>query len=360
MVRASGDVSKRPVVREPVELSVVVPVYGCAGTLRELHRRLTDVLSGLVDSYELVLVDDRSNDGAWPIMQELAETDDNVVACRLARNFGQQIAISAGLEQCCGKQAVVMDCDLQDPPESIPALYARAREGFDIVYAKRKSSHQSVDRRALNKLYFNLLQLVSGRPFDGELGSFSIISRRVIDTFLRFKERDRHYLMVLGWVGFDTSTIEYQRDVRREGRSSYSLRQLLSHAVSGLLFTTTRLLYWVIYAGIGMALIGLLLAVFFMVRWYSDGALPGWTSLIVVQFLVGGVIILCLGVASLYIAKIFEAAQQRPLYILQDRIDRRVIGDQGHLASPSSAAGDAPHGQGTRPMPNIVTPRPVR
>lgn len=332
MVRAPTDVSERPIARRSVELSVVVPVYGCAATLRELHRRLTDVLSALADSYELVLVDDRSNDGAWPIMRELAEADGNVVACRLARNFGQQIAISAGLEQCCGEHAVVMDCDLQDPPESIPALYAKAREGFDIVYARRKSSHQSLDRRAFNRLYFSLLHLVSGQPFDGELGSFSIISRRVIDAFLRFKERDRHYLMVLGWLGFDTATLEYQRDVRREGRSSYSLRQLLSHAVSGVLFTTTRLLYWVIYAGIGMALLGILLAVFFVVRWYGDGALPGWTSLIVVQFLVGGLIILCLGVASLYIAKIFEAAQQRPLYILQDRIDGRVASQQSQAS----------------------------
>lgn len=320
MVCALAHASQPHAAREVLKLSVVVPVYGCAGTLRELHRRLSDVLSRLVASYEIVLIDDRSKDCAWQIMRQLAESDSHVVACRLSRNFGQQMAISAGLKECSGHYAIVMDCDLQDPPESIPALFAKAAEGFDIVYAKRQSLHQPLERRLYNKLYFRLLSLVSGRQFDGDLGSFSIISRRVIDAFLRFEERDRHYLMVLGWVGFDSTSIEYLREARPEGRSSYSLSRLLSHALSGILFTTTRLLYWVIYAGLGIASIGILMALFFIVRWYSDGALPGWTSLIVVQFLVGGLTIMCLGVASLYIAKIFEAAQQRPLYIVQDRI----------------------------------------
>jgi glycosyltransferase involved in cell wall biosynthesis len=328
MVHTLADASRPPVARESIKLSVVVPVYGCAGTLRELHRRLTDILSRLVDSYQIVLVDDRANDGAWPIMQQLAECDTHVLACRLSRNFGQHIAIAAGLEECSGDYAVVMDCDLQDPPESIPELYAKARAGFDIVYARRKSSYQAIERQIYNRMYFKLLGLVSRQKFDGELGSFSIISRRVIDAFLRFQERDRHYLMVLGWLGFESATVDYQRDARPEGQSSYSVRKLVSHAVSGLLFTTTRLLYWVIYAGIGMALTGILLAIFFVIRLYSDGALPGWTSLIVVQFMVGGLIILCLGVASLYIAKIFEATQQRPLYVMQDRIDGRIVARQ--------------------------------
>jgi dolichol-phosphate mannosyltransferase len=337
MVRSLADASQPQIVHESIKLSVVVPVYRCAGTVRELHRRLTDVLSRLVDSYEIVLVDDRANDDAWPIMQQLAECDAHVLACRLSRNFGQHIAITAGLEECTGEYAVVMDCDLQDPPESIPELYAKARTGFDIVYARRKSSCQAIERQIYNKMYFRLLGLVSRRKFDGELGSFSIISRRVIDALSRFQERDRHYLMVLGWLGFESATIDYRRDVRPEGRSSYSMRKLVAHAVSGLLFTTTRLLYWVIYAGIGMALVGVLLAIFFAIRWYSDGALPGWTSLIVVQFLVGGSIILCLGVASLYIAKIFEAWQQRSLYVMQDRIDGRVIGRQSRQPRESVA-----------------------
>lgn len=315
----------RKTPRRSVKLSVVVPVYGCAKILRDLHRRLTEVLSRLVDSYEIVLVDDRANDGAWPIMQELAEHDTHIVACRLSRNFGQQIAITAGLQECSGEHAVVMDCDLQDPPESIPVLYAKALTGFDIVYARRQSTYQSVVRRMSNRAYFALLGLVARQRIDGEFGSFSIISQRVIETFLQFRERDRHYLMVLRWIGFESTSIEYQREARPEGESSYGLGKLLALALAGVMFTTTRLLHWVIYTGIGMALVGLLLAIFFVIRWYNNGGLPGWTSLIVVQFFVGGLIVFCLGVTSLYIGKIFEAAQQRPLYIVQDRIDSRSV-----------------------------------
>ena len=186
-----------------VDLSVVVPVYACAGSLSELHRRLTAVLSQLVDRYEIVFVDDRARDGSWAMLQKLAAEDPNVVACRLSRNFGQQLAITAGLAECCGEYAIVMDCDLQDPPEFIPDLLAEARRGFDIVLANRRSDYHSGLRGHANRFYFWLLGAVSGREFSGDPGSFSIISRRIIDAFLSFRERDRHYLMVLNWLGFN-------------------------------------------------------------------------------------------------------------------------------------------------------------
>lgn len=323
-----------------VELSVVVPVYGCAGTLRDLHARVTETLSRLVDRFELILVDDRAEDGAWPVMRELAEADPRVIACRLSRNFGQQLAITAGLEQCSGEYAVVMDCDLQDPPEAIAELYAEAKKGFDIVFAKRKSEYQSARRRFSNRLYFKLLGFVARHRIDGELGSFSIISRRVIDAFLRFNERDRHYLMVLNWLGFETATIDYRRDARSVGTSSYSLGKLLALALSGIFFTTTRLLHWVVYAGIGLALAGVLLAVFFVIHWMFYGAFAGWTSLIVVQLVLSGIVILCIGVTALYVGKIFEAAQRRPLYVMQE-----VVGGKTEARRPRrsiQAVGDAP------------------
>jgi dolichol-phosphate mannosyltransferase len=306
-----------------IELSVIVPVYGCAGTLLPLHERLSAVLPRLVSSYEIVFVDDRAEDGAWTVLQELAAHDPCVVALRMSRNVGQQLAITAGIEQCCGERAVVMDCDLQDPPEAIPRLYAQACEGFDIVFAKRKSDHQSAGRIYANRCYFALLGFVSGRKFDGELGTFSIISRRVMRAFLQFRERDRHYLMVLYAIGFEWSVIEYERDARLIGESSYNFRQLLTHALSGLFFTTTRLLHWVIYAGILLAGSGGLLALVLIIQWLIGGALPGWTSLIVVQLVVGGVTSLCVGVTGLYVGRIFEEVQRRPLYFVQDRLDGR-------------------------------------
>jgi dolichol-phosphate mannosyltransferase len=307
-----------------VDLSVVVPVYGCAGTLVPLHRRLTTVLPRIAGSYEIVFVDDRARDGAWSVLQELAANDPRVVAIRMSRNVGQQLAITAGIEQCRGSYAVVMDCDLQDPPETIPELYRRALEGFDVVFAKRRSDHQSGGRMFANRCYFAVLGFVSGRKFDGELGAFSIISRRVMQALLQFVERDRHYLMILHEIGFETSVIEYERDVRRMGRSSYSFGHLLAHALSGMFFTTTRLLHWVIYIGIGLSVTGGLLAFLLVLRWFFDSAMPGWTSLIVVQLIVGGIIALCVGVTGLYVGRIFEEVQRRPLYFVQDRVDGRV------------------------------------
>jgi dolichol-phosphate mannosyltransferase len=303
-----------------IALSIVIPAYGCSGTLRPLHARLTEVLPTLAATYEIVFIDDRSSDGSWPVLEDLARQDGHVIACRLSRNFGQQIAITAGLAQARGDHIVVMDCDLQDPPEAIPALLAAAQGGVDIVFAKRKSPYATGFRTVLGRLYFRLLGLLSGLDIDPELGAFSVISRRVADAFLTFRERDRHYLLILYWLGFETATIEYDRAARTVGTSAYTVGRLIHMGLSGMFFSTTRLLHWVIYTGLALAGSGGLLALYFILHWVRHGSVPGWTSLIVAQLLLGGVITLCMGVAALYIGKIFEATQDRPLYIVQDRI----------------------------------------
>jgi dolichol-phosphate mannosyltransferase len=304
-----------------VALSVVIPVYGCASALRQLHERLSKALPELTGDYEVIYVDDRAPDGSWQILREIAERDPHVIACQLSRNFGQQIAITVGLEQCSGDHVVVMDCDLQDPPELIGRLLATAQDGFDIVFAKRKSAYRSSFRSLAGRLYFRLLSLLSGSKFDEELGAFSIISRRVVQAFLRFRERDRHYLMILYWLGFEATTIEYDRQIRSVGESSYGIRKLILMGLSGMFFTTTKLLHWVVYVGFALAAAGGLLALYYVIHWFVDRTIPGWTSLIVVQLLVGGLIILSVGITALYIGKIFEASQQRPLYVLRDRLD---------------------------------------
>jgi dolichol-phosphate mannosyltransferase len=316
----SGSMTPGLAAEQRLTVSVVIPVYGCSGTLHLLHERLSRVLPALVGDYEVIYVDDRAHDGSWPILRELAAHDPHVIACRLSRNFGQQIAITAGLEQCRGDYVVVMDCDLQDPPEAIGKLLATALSGFDIVFAKRKSAYRSAARDVASRQYFRLLSFLSGSKFDEELGAFSIISRRVVRAFLKFQERDRHYLMILYWLGFEATTIEYDREVRAVGESSYSLKKLIVMGLSGMFFSTTRLLHWVIYSGFILAAAGTLLALYYIIHWFVNGSLPGWTSLIVVQLVVGGLVILSVGITALYIGKIFEASKQRPLYVMQDRI----------------------------------------
>ena len=304
-----------------VELSVVVPVYGCADCLQVLHRRLTAALETCTTSFEILLVDDCAPDGAWRVICELAAADRRVRGIRLSRNFGQHAAITAGLAECKGRRAVVMDCDLQDPPEVIPQLWQAALAGHDVVLARRKRKRQAAFRRIAAALYFRVLGALSKAHFDGEFGAFSVISRPVIDAYLRFQDRDRHYLLILYWLGFDATAVEYEHAARHSGSSSYSLRALLRHAFNGVVFQTTTVLRWIIYFGFTVAAAGALLAAYLIYQYATRTPPPGWTSLAVLILLVGGFIIMSTGVTGLYIGKIFEQVKGRPLYIIDKRVN---------------------------------------
>jgi dolichol-phosphate mannosyltransferase len=306
---------------ETVELSVVVPVYGCETCLRELHRRLTESLAWTNGSYELVFVDDRGPDRSWPVLCELADADPHVRAFRLSRNFGQHAAITAGLSKSRGRWTVVMDCDLQDPPEEIGRLYAKATEGYDIVLARRLRKRSSAFRRLAGRLYFALMNFFTGTSIDAGHGSFSIISRKVVDAFLAFKDRDRHYLFVLYWLGFDRASIEYEQAERPAGKSSYTLGRLLTHALGGMFFQTTVLLRWVVYSGFMLALLGVGVAAYFAIARITGTAYPGWTSLVVLLLLIGGLIIISTGVTGLYIGRVFNEVRERPLFVFDQATD---------------------------------------
>jgi dolichol-phosphate mannosyltransferase len=307
-----------------IDLSIVVPVYNAEGCLRELHRRLTAALTALGCSYEIVLVDDRSRDASWAVTAALARTDDHVRAVRLSRNFGQHAAITAGLAECEGDWAVVMDCDLEDPPEDIPRLYARAREGFDVVLGRRLRRRHSWARRAGAHVYARLLTSFNRMPTDGAHGTFSIISRRVIDAFLSVGDTARHYLHVLGWLGFETAHVDYEHGERFAGRSSYRLRTLLRHAADGVFFQTTVLLLWIVYAGFAVAAGGALLSVWVVYQYFWHTLLPGWASLAVLVLVLSGAVIVSVGVVGLYVGKIFDEVKDRPLYVVGRRIVKGV------------------------------------
>jgi len=299
------------------DLSVVVPVYGCESCLRRLHERLTTTLEGVGVSYELVLVDDRSRDRGWEILQELAAADTRVRALRLSRNFGQHAAITAGLQTSSGRHVVVMDCDLQEPPEEIPRLYAEALKGFDVVYARRRRRSHPRFRDRAARLYFRLLNAVAGTSLSAEYGNFSIISRKVVNAFLSFHDKDRHYLMILNWLGFSSSAIDFEHAERFAGESTYTLRSLFSFAFDGLFFQTTKILRWIVYAGFAISALGLALAVYFVINYLTiSHPFPGWTSLGVLLLLLAGFIIVSTGVTGLYIAKIFIQVKDRPLYVV--------------------------------------------
>jgi len=302
--------------RDAVDLSVVVPVYGCEGCLEELHRRLMDVLGGLGLHYEIVLVDDRSPDRSWSVMRQLRSLDDAVRLVRLSRNFGQQAAMTAGLAAATGRWTVVMDCDLQDPPELIPRLYAKAQEGYEVVLARRITRTHSRLRLIAAGAYFKFVRVFLGVDINGEYGSFSLISAKVRHEFLRIRDTDRHYLPILLWLGFERADVEFEHGERYAGKSSYSFLALARLAAEGVFFQTTTLLRWIVYAGFAIAALGAALALFFIVSWALASPYPGWTSLAVLLLLLGGFIITSTGVTGLYIGKIFGQVKDRPLYIV--------------------------------------------
>jgi dolichol-phosphate mannosyltransferase len=303
-----------------IELSVVIPVYGCADCLSTLLQRLHSVLTTLVPGFEIILVEDGGPDNAWEIITEIAKQNNQVKAFQLSRNFGQHAAITAGLAQSSGNWVVVMDCDLQDPPEEIANLYQQARTGCDVVLAKRKQKQQSWFRRHAARIYFKIINFFTQKNLEGEYGSFSIISRKVVNAYLQFSDVDRHYLFILHWLGFKTATIEYQHAKRWTGKSSYSLTKLIRHAFDGMFFQTTILLKWIVYLGFGVALSGVTLAMYYLYRYVAYGSAPGWTSLVVLILLIGGFIIISTGVTGVYIGKIFEQVKGRPLFVINKKI----------------------------------------
>jgi polyisoprenyl-phosphate glycosyltransferase len=317
-------------------LSVVVPVYRCDECLHALHARLVPALESITADYEILYVDDRSPDGAWHTLRALAAEDPHVRAIRLSRNFGQQAAITAGLAHTTGRFAVVMDCDLQDPPELIPELYAKAVEGYDIVLARRAKRRHSLGRRLAARVYQRFLKMFIGVEISADYGAFSIISERTRHAFLEIQDSDRHYIPILHWLGFERTDIEFEHAERHAGESAYTFRDLIRLATQGVFFQTTTLLRWIVYIGFMMACVGVALAVYFVISYFffAPGIPPGWTSLVVLLLLIGGFIIISTGVTGLYIGKIFSQVKGRPLFIVEEEVgafaaevDRVELGD---------------------------------
>jgi polyisoprenyl-phosphate glycosyltransferase len=328
---------------DQVQLSVVVPVYGCADCLGALHDRLTHSVSQVAENYELVFVDDRSEDDGWSVLQRLARSDPHVRAFRLSRNFGQDAAITAGLTAARGGRAVVMDCDLQEAPEEIPRLWAAAGEGYDVVRTTRRGWRHSWFRRSSSRLYRRLTLETDVRP---DYSNLSLLSRPVIDAFLRLRDRDREYMIALDWLGFDSITVEIEHHPRHAGKSGYTLQRLIRVALDGMFFRSTLLLRIVVLVGFIVALIGIVLAGFEVADYFieSNQTVPGYTSLAVLLLVLAGFIIVSVGVVGLYVGRIFEQVKDRPLFVIDSQAD-------GPEAELSLAPAQVEPGPGLQPPP---------
>jgi polyisoprenyl-phosphate glycosyltransferase len=303
-------------------LSIVAPICNEVEVVDAFYERVRAAVTPL-GPFELILVDDGSTDGSWNRMLAVAGNDPAVKLVRLSRNFGHQAALTAGLDVARGEAVVTIDSDLQDPPELIPELVLRWRDGYDVVYAVR-GERQGERRWRLAGIgvYYRLLRRIAGTDIPEQAGDFRLLSRRAVDSLARMPERARFLRGMSRWIGFRQVAVPYTRDPRYAGRTKYPLRKLLRLGLDGILSFSTLPLKLV-------SLLGFLLVVFCMgvlawsvFVWAFESHRPaGWTSLIAVVLLLGGVQLLSLGIIGQYVARIFDEAKQRPLYLVDEIVD---------------------------------------
>jgi glycosyltransferase involved in cell wall biosynthesis len=305
--------------RKPMKLSVVLPVHNEAPLLAELYRRLREVLDGLHVAWEAIFVDDGSTDDSWAHVQMLAADDDRVRGIRLSRNFGHQIALTAGLTVAEGDAVITMDSDLQHPPEVITALVEQCLKGFDVVYAIRGAGDaESWFKIHSARLFYWLINKLTSLNLPRGGADFRCMSRRAVDAVLAMPERNRFLRGMTRWVGFEQTAIEYERGMRAAGRSKYTFRLMVhfaSDAIAGFSAIPLRLanLLGFLVSGLGFVYL-----FYVLVIRIAGKAIPGWTSVTVAVLLLGGVQLVCLGIVGQYLGLMYDETKRRPLFFVAD------------------------------------------
>jgi dolichol-phosphate mannosyltransferase len=303
-----------------VHLSIVSPVYRAESCVEELVRRITASVAPITKDFEIVLVNDGSPDGSWPLIQQMAAADPRVRGVSLTRNFGQHTAITAGLRESRGDWVVVMDCDLQDRPEEIPRLYEKAMQGNECVMARRVRRRDRPTKILGSKIFYLVFNYLTDLHFDGTVANFSIISRRVANELTSMPESVRFYGGFLQWMGFANSYIDVQHDPRFAGESSYTFLKLLRFGGDIILAYSDRPLRLCVSAGFAIAVVSTIAGIASLIRaMFFGGTVIGWASLIITIFFSTGAIIFTLGILGLYIARIFTEVKGRPHYVVRSR-----------------------------------------
>lgn len=314
--RSSDD----PVVQpERLTLSVVIPVFNEEDTLDMLTERLTCALDSVGEPWEVIFVNDGSADRSGEMLRRFHERDRRLKSVSLSRNFGHQVAISCGLDFAAGAAVVIMDGDLQDPPEVLPDLVARWREGWDVVYAVRQTRKETLFKRSAYKAFYWLLKRVSYLDIPLDSGDFSLIDRKVVDLLKRMPERNRFVRGLRTWVGLRQTGFEYARAARYAGESKYSFAKLVRLAFDGLVSYSYVPLRLVSNLGLVVSLTALAYMSYLLLdRLFGDRTIQGWTSTVVIMLFLGGIQLMALGIIGEYIGRIFEEVKQRPHYVIAE------------------------------------------
>ena len=305
-------------------LSVVIPVFLAEGIVDELVKRITEEVSKITQDYEIILVDDGSSDKSWKKIEDNCKADKRIKGIKLSRNFGQHYAITAGLKESRGDYVVVMDCDLQENPRYIHDLIIKSKEGYDIVLTTHENRKHGKIKNLFSRIFHHIFNmLVGNKNLKGgaQYGSLSLLTRKVVQAFSEYNDFHRHYLSVIRWLGFSKTEITVKHEERFSGKTSYSIKKLIIFAVDGIVSQTEKLLRFSIYTGFSFALIALIAILYVVVISIKYGFQPGWASTTVLIIFCTGLILISLGVAGIYIGKIFDQVKDRPLFIIDEKIN---------------------------------------
>lgn len=303
-------------------ISVVVPIYNGEHTLPILYQRLRNTVGSITGDFEIVLVEDCGADRSWEVILKLAAQDRRVKGLHFSRNFGQHHGITAGIDACDGDWVVVMDGDLQDPPEAIPALYAKAMEGYDVVVARRLHRQDGFFKRLSSRAFYALFSYLSDMRCDPSVGNFRIMSRAVVAELRGMREQLRFFVGLVEWLGFPVAAVDVEHGARIAGKSNYTLRKLLRLASGAVIAYSDKPLRMAVKLGFAISAAAFGYGAYIVWRGVTYGtAIAGWSSVIVSVYFLGGIVISILGVLGLYLGRVFDEVKKRPLYVVRDRVN---------------------------------------
>ena len=321
-----------------LQLSVVIPCYNEEDCLAKLYQRVSAACAACTEHYEIVLVNDGSKDRTWPMIQGFSARDPHVMGVNLTRNHGHQLALTAGLTMARGERILVVDADLQDPPELLKDMMALMDQGFDVVYGQRRQrAGESLFKKSTASLFYRVLLRLSETPIPLDTGDFRLMSRRALDALLAMPEQHRFVRGMVSWIGFPQTTLPYDREERFAGTTKYPLKKMVRFAIDAITGFSTKPLRFASQIGLILAALGALLVAYVVVAWLANKTIPGWTSLMAVVVVLGSVQMFVLGVIGEYLGRLYIQSKQRPLFLIQDiacqaKVDAKQAARLGFVA----------------------------
>ena len=304
-----------------MDISVIIPVYNEEENIELLFNRLSAVCASLTDSYELIFVNDGSRDASIDKIKDLAKKHEQVRFLHLSRNFGHQIAVTAGLDYSRGDAVVIIDADLQDPPELIAEMIAKMEDGYDVVYAKRKQRKgESIFKKWTAKLFYRILSKITNVHIPVDTGDFRVVSRTIVDLLKEMPEQNKFLRGQISWLGFNQTYIEYDRQERHAGETGYPIKKMLRFAMDGITGFSDFPLKIVSFFGFLVSFIAFIVIIYSLISWLVlENTVQGWTSLMISILFIGGIQMIAIGIIGEYLSRINQNIRNRPLYIVQEK-----------------------------------------